>query len=174
MNDRLVMGVVDPPAHIRKELQPFPGGQFFAIAEVIDRQTLDEFHHEIGPAGLRLPGVEHFGDVGVVHHISGSDVEVLIKGGNSQLISLPIERVGSLLRLAYATTVHKAQGQEYHTILMPMSLDHGANLLQRSLLYTAVTRAKEKVYLVGEREAVAVSVSNVSSDSLMCGLHSRF
>lgn len=114
------------------------------------------------------------GDVGVIHHISGSDVEVLIKGGNSQLVSLPIERVGSLLRLAYATTVHKAQGQEYHTILMPMSCDHGANLLQRSLLYTAVTRAKEKVYLVGERDAVAISVSNVSSDNLMCGLHSRF
>ncbi len=114
------------------------------------------------------------GDVGVVHHISGSAVEVLIKGGNNQLISLPIERVGSLLRLAYATTVHKAQGQEYHTIIMPMSCDHGSNLLQRSLIYTAVTRAKEKVYLVGERDAVAIAVSNVSSDNLMCGLHTRF
>ena len=114
------------------------------------------------------------GDVGLVHHISNTDVEVLIKGGNSQLVTLPIERVGSLLRLAYATTVHKAQGQEYHTILMPMSCDHGVNLLQRSLLYTAVTRAKEKVYLVGEKDAVAISVSNVSSDNLMCGLHSRF
>lgn len=114
------------------------------------------------------------GDVGVVHHISSSDVEVIIKGAKNQIVSLPIERVGSLLRLAYATTVHKAQGQEYHTILMPMSLDHGANLLQRSLLYTAITRAKEKVYLVGERDAVAVCVSNVSSEGLMCGLHTRF
>ena len=114
------------------------------------------------------------GDVGVVHHVSGSDLEVIIKGNKSQIVSIPSERVGKLLRLAYATTVHKAQGQEYNTIIMPMSLDHGSNLLQRSLLYTAVTRAKEKVYLVGEKEAVAISVSNVSSDKLICGLHTRF
>jgi len=114
------------------------------------------------------------GDVGAVHHISGSDVEIIIKGSKSQLVSIPLERVASLLRLAYATTVHKAQGQEYRVILMPMSLDHNSNLLQRSLLYTGVTRAKERVFLVGEREAVAVCVSNVSSDNLMCGLHTRF
>jgi exodeoxyribonuclease V alpha subunit len=114
------------------------------------------------------------GDVGVVHHVGGSDLEVIIKGNKSQIVSIPAERVGNLLRLAYATTVHKAQGQEYNTIIMPMSLDYGSNLLQRPLLYTAVTRAKEKVYLVGEKEAVAVSVSNVSSDKLICGLHTRF
>lgn len=114
------------------------------------------------------------GDIGVVHHISSSDVEVIIKGAKNQLVSLPVERVGSILRLAYATTVHKAQGQEYNTILMPMSLDHGANLLQRSLVYTAVTRAKEKVYLVGEREALVVAVSNNTTNHMMCGLGRRF
>lgn len=114
------------------------------------------------------------GDIGAVHHISSSAVEIIVKGSTNQLVSIPIERVGSILRLAYATTVHKAQGQEYHTILMPMCLDHGANLLQRSLVYTAVTRAKEKVYLVGEREALAIAVSNISTKNMMCGLHRRF
>jgi exodeoxyribonuclease V alpha subunit len=113
------------------------------------------------------------GDVGVVHFISNTSVEVIIKGVKNQLVALPMDRVSSLLRLAYATTVHKAQGQEYNTIIMPMCMDFGVNLLQRSLLYTAITRAKEKVYLVGDREAMAVSVSNISSSKMMCGLKSR-
>lgn len=113
------------------------------------------------------------GDVGVIHHISNTAVEVIIKGVKNQLVALPMERVSSLLRLAYATTVHKAQGQEYNTIIMPMCMDFGVNLLQRSLLYTAITRAKEKVYLVGDREAMAISVTNISSSKMMCGLKSR-
>jgi len=111
--------------------------------------------------------------VGVVHFISNTSVDVIIKGVKNQLVALPMDRVSTLLRLAYATTVHKAQGQEYNTIIMPMCMDFGVNLLQRSLLYTAITRAKEKVYLVGDREAMAVSVSNISSSKMMCGLKSR-
>jgi exodeoxyribonuclease V alpha subunit len=54
-----------------------------------------------------------------------------------------------LLRLAYALTIHKTQGSEYRTVLIPMTLSHFI-MLNNKLLYTAVTRAKEKVVLVGE------------------------
>jgi exodeoxyribonuclease V alpha subunit len=54
-----------------------------------------------------------------------------------------------LVRLAYALTIHKTQGSEYRTVLIPMTLSHFI-MLNNKLLYTAVTRAKEKVVLVGE------------------------
>jgi exodeoxyribonuclease V alpha subunit len=54
-----------------------------------------------------------------------------------------------LVRLAYALTIHKTQGSEYRNVLIPMTLSHFI-MLNNKLLYTAVTRAKEKVILVGE------------------------
>ena len=58
----------------------------------------------------------------------------------------------SHLMLAYALTVHKVQGMEYRIVAMPLSFSHYA-MLDKKLLYTAVTRAKEHCFLVGEAEA---------------------
>lgn len=114
------------------------------------------------------------GDVGRVEAINKGSVDVVIKGVKDQRITLPMDAVGKLLRLAYATTVHKSQGLEYDVIVMPMSVDHPPALLQRSLLYTAITRAKEKVILIGDREAVAICVSNVKHNDKFSRLKYRF
>ena len=63
------------------------------------------------------------------------------------------------LVLAYATTVHKAQGSEYPAVVMPLSTQHYM-MLQRNLLYTAITRAKELVVIVGSKEALGISIRN--------------
>lgn len=64
------------------------------------------------------------------------------------------------ITLAYATTVHKSQGSEYHTVIMALVNSHFI-MLQRNLLYTAVTRAKRKVILVGTKKALELAVQNV-------------
>lgn len=64
------------------------------------------------------------------------------------------------ITLAYAITVHKSQGSEYHTVIMTLVNSHGI-MLQRNLLYTAVTRAKGKVILVGTKAALHTAVQNV-------------
>ncbi len=61
------------------------------------------------------------------------------------------------LVLAYATTIHKAQGSEYPIVVMPFSFSHYV-MLQRNLLYTGITRAKRLVVLVGEKAAVFAAV----------------
>lgn len=67
------------------------------------------------------------------------------------------------LTLAYACTIHKAQGSEYSGIvLVPMIREHSV-MLQRNLLYTAITRAREKVVLVGQQAAIRRAVTNVGS-----------
>jgi exodeoxyribonuclease V alpha subunit len=61
--------------------------------------------------------------------------------------------------LAYAVTVHKSQGSEYPVVVMPVTTQHFI-MLQRNLLYTAVTRAKRMVVLVGTKKAIAIAVKN--------------
>ena len=61
------------------------------------------------------------------------------------------------LQHAYAITVHRSQGSEYPAVVVPLTMSAYA-LLQRNLLYTAVTRAKRLVVLVGSRKALAVAV----------------
>ena len=61
------------------------------------------------------------------------------------------------ITLAYAMSVHKSQGSEYPIVILPLVTGHSI-MLQRNLLYTAVTRAKEKVILLGSKRAVQIAV----------------
>jgi hypothetical protein len=71
-----------------------------------------------------------------------------------------------LLELAYAFTVHKSQGSEYRTVLVKLQSAHYI-MLKRPLLYTAITRAKERVILVGERRAVAIRTTDAERRGTM-------
>ena len=76
----------------------------------------------------------------------------------------------SELSLAYATTIHKAQGCEYPVVIMILLTEHHI-MLQRNLLYTGITRGKKKVILVGSQEALAIAVQNVDNskrNTLLC------
>jgi exodeoxyribonuclease V alpha subunit len=61
------------------------------------------------------------------------------------------------LVLAYATTIHKAQGSEYPAVVLPVTTQHGP-MLVRNLLYTGVTRGRRLVVLVAQPKAVAIAV----------------
>ncbi|MDQ5988727.1 MAG: ATP-dependent RecD-like DNA helicase [Syntrophus sp. SKADARSKE-3] len=67
------------------------------------------------------------------------------------------------ITLAYAVTVHKAQGCEFPAVVMPLLTQHYM-MLQRKLLYTAMTRAKRLLVLIGSKKAVSMAVRNVSSE----------
>jgi exodeoxyribonuclease V alpha subunit len=73
------------------------------------------------------------------------------------------------LTLAYAVSIHKSQGGEYPVVVVPLLMQH-YTLLQRNLVYTAVTRARELVVLVGDRKAIAVAVRNNNVRSRYTGL----
>ena len=65
------------------------------------------------------------------------------------------------LELAWAITVHKAQGSEYPVIVLPLCMEHGPTL-RRKLLYTALTRARVFVLLVGSADAIEAAVQTVN------------
>jgi len=105
------------------------------------------------------------GDVGKVARIDrkSKEVELKIFGEPPLFVRVPFKDVPRLIRLAYACTVHKAQGLEYDVIVMPL-VDSFRHQLQRNLLYTAVTRAKQKVILVGTHSALTKAVANDRED----------
>jgi len=92
-------------------------------------------------------------------NLKQKSIEVKVHGAVSRRIPMKPVTAVRLLRLAYAQTVHKSQGQEYDVIVMPL-LDSFSIQLQRNLLYTAITRAKKKVILVGTTSALAKATMN--------------
>lgn len=76
------------------------------------------------------------------------------------------------LALAYATSVHKSQGSEYAAVVIPLATQH-YTLLERNLLYTAVTRGKRLVVIVGQVKALAMAVKRVGSVQRLTSLRER-
>lgn len=105
------------------------------------------------------------GDVGklVAIHGKGKDVGLVVRiygiGTADEEVFFKESTAREKLRLAYAITVHKSQGSEFDNIILPMVPSHGI-MLQRNLLYTAVTRAKKKVWLIGDELAIKRAIDN--------------
>jgi len=95
------------------------------------------------------------GDIGFVHAIdeATSDLTLDFDGRRVLYATGDLDQVV----LAYATTVHKAQGCEYPAVVIPVTTQHYP-LLQRNLIYTGITRGRKLVVLVGQRKALAIAV----------------
>lgn len=97
------------------------------------------------------------GDIGIIQAIdfTAQKFHVLFE---DRSVEYSWEEAGDLLH-AYAVSVHRSQGSEYPAVVLPIMPQHYM-LLQRNLLYTAVTRARRLVVLVGMKRAVAMAVGN--------------
>lgn len=99
------------------------------------------------------------GDIGRVYKIEGKTVTVLYpERPEGDFVSYNQSECEDL-QLAYAMSVHKSQGSEYPCVILLMVPSHYV-MLQRNLLYTAVTRAKQRVLIVGSKRAVLTAVEN--------------
>lgn len=97
------------------------------------------------------------GDIGRIVAISAQDREVLVRFEGRD-IGYEYSELDELV-LAYAVSVHKSQGSEYPAVVVPVLIQHYM-LLQRNLIYTAVTRGRKLVILVGTRKALAIALGN--------------
>ena len=101
------------------------------------------------------------GDIGVVEDVNPEDKTLRIRF-DDRTVEYDATELEEVV-LAYATTVHKAQGAEYPIVVMPVMMTH-FSMLQRNLLYTGVTRARKGLVLVGQKKAVAYCIRNVTAD----------
>jgi exodeoxyribonuclease V alpha subunit len=99
------------------------------------------------------------GDIGVVDRVDLEDRALYVQF-DDRLIEYDATELDELV-LAYATTIHKAQGSEYPIVVMPVLMTHYV-MLQRNLVYTGITRAKKGLVIVGTKKALALAVRNVT------------
>lgn len=97
------------------------------------------------------------GDIGVITSIDQEDSMVKIQFDDRE-VDYDFSDLDEIA-LAYATSIHKAQGSEYPVVVIPMAMQHYM-LLERNLLYTGVTRGKQLVVVIAQPKALAMAVKN--------------
>ena len=110
------------------------------------------------------------GDIGTVTAIEPA-MEVMTVAFDDRIVHYDFTQLGEL-EPAFAMTVHKSQGSEYRAVIMPV-YSGSAYLLSRSVLYTAITRAREILILVGREEVVSTMVENAKRGKRYTGLKLR-
>ena len=111
------------------------------------------------------------GDMGIVHDIDLYASTLTVKYDEGRLVDYDLKDLSDL-ELAYAVTIHKSQGSEYPAVLIPL-LSGPRPLMNRNLLYTAVTRAKKCVVIIGDDNVFRNMVANVSENRRNTGLRDR-
>lgn len=114
------------------------------------------------------------GDIGIISEIDTEEKIVKISfldGDGERIVPYEYYELDEVV-LSYAISVHKSQGSEYPVVVMPITTQHFI-MLQRNLIYTAITRAKKMVVLVGTKKALAIAVKNNKIERRNTGLAER-
>ena len=97
------------------------------------------------------------GDIGFIKMINFDDQKLSILF-DERIVEYAFDELDEL-NIAYAVTIHKSQGSEYPVVIIPITTQH-FTMLQKNLLYTAITRGKKQVVLIGQKRAIAIAVKN--------------
>ena len=129
-----------------------------------------EVKNQLGIAVQSGTGVFN-GDAGVIKEINLFSEHLLVEFDDNRLVDYAFTQLDEL-ELAYAVTIHKSQGSEYPAVILPI-LDGPRLLFNRNLLYTAVTRAKKCVTIVGSEQMLQFMIDNKSEQNRYSGLCER-
>jgi exodeoxyribonuclease V alpha subunit len=111
------------------------------------------------------------GDMGIIRIIDSFAQSVTVEFDEGRIVEYPFGLLEEL-ELSYAITIHKSQGSEYPAVVIPL-MSGPRPLMNRNLLYTAVTRARKCVTLVGDDGVFARMIENVQEQQRYCGLEER-
>jgi exodeoxyribonuclease V alpha subunit len=130
---------LNPPGELRVERF----GSIYGIGDKV-MQAQNDYDKEV-----------YNGDLGVVRSIDPEASEMVI-AFDGRPVTYGFGELDEIV-LAYATTIHKSQGSEYPAVVIPLTTQHYP-MLQRNLIYTAVTRGRRLVVIVGQKKAMAIAV----------------
>ena len=108
------------------------------------------------------------GDMGIIRIIDSFAHSLTVEFEEGRMVEYPFGIIDEL-ELAYAVTIHKSQGSEYPAVVLPL-MNGPRPLMNRNLLYTAVTRARKCVTIVGDDRVFTQMVDNVQEQQRFCGL----
>lgn len=152
-----LQATLNPASELKFEIERF-GNVFRTGDKVI--QTRNNYEKEI-----------FNGDIGHIAEITTEPTSIYVTFEGHQRVHYEPGELDEL-QLAYAITIHKSQGSEFPAVVIPLASQHYI-LLQRNLLYTAITRGKKLVILVGEKRALDLALQNSESAHRYSGLKGR-
>ncbi|WP_019030241.1 ATP-dependent RecD-like DNA helicase [Salinispora arenicola] len=138
------------------------GGRVFRVG---DKVTQIRNNYDKGQAGV------FNGTLGIVTDLSAEEQTLTVHTDEDESIDYDFDELDELAH-AYAMTIHRSQGSEYPAVVIPLTTSAWM-MLQRNLLYTAVTRAKRLVVLVGSRRALSAAVRTVGAGRRHTALNHR-
>ena len=161
---------LNPPSSDKKEYEYhdiiFREGD--KVMQIKNNYQLEwEIRSEYGIAIEKGMGIFN-GDMGVIRTINTYDETMTVEFDEARLVDYSLKQLEEL-ELAYAITIHKSQGSEYPAVVIPL-LTGPRMLMNRNLLYTAVTRAKKCVTLVGDDRTFQGMIANESEQKRYTGL----
>ena len=166
--NRLLQDILNPKNEETDEL--LVGNKLFRVNDKV-MQTKNNYNLSF----FDSDGEENFGvyngDMGHIIFIDKSSKKLTVEMDDNRVIDYTLEDLDNL-ELAYAITIHKSQGSEFKSVIIPMF--DGYRLLQtRNLLYTAITRAKENIVLVGDKNVMNNMIRNNTINSRYSNLENR-
>ncbi len=171
LNNKL-QAAVNPPSKLKKE--KFFGKYTFRVGDKvmqIKNNYQAEWKIQTNNKSLITGEGVYNGDIGYIIFIDEDNQEVTVQFEEEKEVIYPFSQLDELI-LAYATTVHKSQGSEFPVILMPVVWGPPM-LLTRNLFYTAITRARQLVVLVGIEKYMQDMINNNKTDKRYSGLDHR-
>ena len=156
--NRRLQDLLNPKAKQKNELVT-PSGRIFREGDRV-MQVKNNYHIPWEKAGESGEGIFN-GDVGILQKINYAAGVMKIRF-DDRTAEYPTTNLAEL-ELAYAVTVHKSQGSEYPVVIIPV-VDCPPMLMYRNLLYTAVTRAKKMLVLVGSEAKITAMAANVKQN----------
>jgi exodeoxyribonuclease V alpha subunit len=145
---------LNPPNEMKFEIERF--NSTFRVGDKVI-QTHNNYDKEV-----------FNGDIGHITTIDADPVKIHVRYDADRLVEYEPGELDEL-QPAYALTIHKSQGSEFPCVIIPVSTQHYV-LLERSLIYTAITRAKKLCVLVGDERALSLAVSKQESRKRFTGL----
>ena len=171
--NQILQHYLNPPSPEKKEKET-SGGLFRQGDKVMQVKNNYQLEWEIrGKYGIPVDeGVGVFnGDVGIVREINEFAEMVTVEFEESKFVEYSFKQLDEL-ELAYAVTIHKSQGSEYPAVVIPL-LNGPRMLMNRNLLYTAVTRARKCVTVVGSEETFQAMIRNERQQRRYSSLDAR-
>lgn len=171
LNNRL-QAAVNPPDKLKKEKAM--GKYLFRMGDKV-MQVKNNYQlswNSTDDDGKAVTGEGVYnGDIGYITFIDNVNQQLFVRFDDSREIAYPYAQLDELI-LAYASTVHKSQGSEFPAVIMPVAWGPPM-LLTRNLFYTAITRARGLVVLVGMEKYIRFMIDNVKTDERFSALDYR-
>lgn len=153
--NKLLQASVNPPSASKREVKR--GSTVLRVGDKV-MQIKNNYDISYRTKNGDIGNGVYNGDCGYITDITADYITILFD--DSKYVNCDISNIDEI-DLAYAISIHKSQGSQYKTVIIPMLMDYKI-MLKRNLLYTAISRAKENVIIVGQSRAIAYAVHSNS------------